>query len=61
MYGMMRNRKRDSREEEDVLCGVMKNRNLGVSSGVLRTGFLHTTAHTPTGQWDHAALLSRPG
>lgn len=50
------NRKRDSREEENVLCGVMKNGNLGVSGGVLWTGFLNTTGHTATGQWDHAAL-----
>lgn len=29
---------------------------LGVSGGILGTCFLHTTGHTPTGQWDHAAL-----
>lgn len=28
----------------------------GVSGGILGTCFLHTTGHTPTGQWDHAAL-----
>lgn len=42
--------------EVDALCGAMKNGNLVVSCVILGTCFLHTTGHTPTGLWDHAAL-----
>lgn len=47
MCGMMRGI-RQSLGEAAVLCCVMKNGNL--VGKVLRTCFLHTTVHIPTGQ-----------